>query len=148
MDKKDLHDEINRLKKLLDSKDEEIANLKELLEIFKRKKFGKSSEKVKSKELGVFNEVEETDSDEITVPEHKRKRGTRRKLPEDLPREEVIIELDEADRICPEDGSTLEEIGEDISEELEIVPAKVVVKKIIKKKYACKHCKKLSLIHI
>lgn len=142
MDKKDLLQEIDRLNKLVLEKDQQIDHLNELLETLKRKRFGSSSEKLKNKDLGTFNEAEELDSDDIIVPEHKRKRGGRKKLPDELPREEIIIELDENDRICPTDGSILEEIGEDISEDLEIIPAKVIVKRIIKKKYACKVCNK------
>lgn len=59
----------------------------------------------------------------ITVPENQRKRGKRLKLPLHLPRVEVIIDLET--KICPIDGEKFKCIGEEVSEKLEIIPAKV-----------------------
>src|SRR5690554_2693104 len=113
--------------------------------LLRRKQFGKSSEKVSNEQLGMFDEAEieaqapeVEDEESIKVPEHERKRGKRLKLPENLPRQEVIIDIE--NKICPDDGEELKCIGEDISEKLEIIPAKVRVIKTIRKKYACSVC--------
>jgi transposase len=82
----------------------------------------------------LLSEVEES----IKVPEHERKRGKRLKLPENLPRKDVIIDIE--NKICPKDGEELKCIGEEISEKLEIIPAKVRVIRTIRKKYACPAC--------
>ena len=49
------------------------------------------------------------------------------------------LELPEQERKC-ECGCQLSEIGEDISEQLEIIPAKLSVIEHVRKKYACKRC--------
>jgi len=58
-------------------------------------------------------------------------------LPEHLPRVDVIHELAEDERRCEHDGQLLTEIGEVISEQLDIIPAKIQVTRHIRKKYAC-----------
>ena len=87
--------------------------------------------------------LEEYTEDKIVVPEHQRNqkgRGKRQKLPESLPREEVIIDLADEDKICSEDGTQLKCIGEEVSERLDIIPAKIKVIREIRKKYACIKC--------
>lgn len=144
--------EIARLKSELQKKDQTIIYLSELLDKFKRDKFVAKSEKY-SPEDSLFNEAEmladapleedEDSGDEATAATANtcsRKRGKRTALPVSLPREDILIELSEAERICSKDGSVLVEIGEEISEKLKIIPAQVTVKRIIRKKYACKTC--------
>lgn len=142
--------EIEKLKELLRKKDEQIQGLTDLVALLRRKQFGKSSEQVSSEQLGMFDEVESEalnpepldDEEVITVPEHQRKRGKRLKLPPHLPRVEVIIDLE--NKFCPTDGEELKCIGEEVSEKLEIIPAKVRVVRTIKKKYACPACESLT----
>ena len=86
--------------------------------------------------------------DSIEVASHtpkaatKRKRGGRKKLPEDLPRIDVIHDLSEQDKICPHDGHALKEIGEKTSEQLDIIPMQIQVIRHIRKQYACPCCEK------
>lgn len=134
----ELLQEVERLKK-------ENQGLNDLVSLLRRKQFGKSSEKVPAEQLGMFDEVETEalnpepeESESTVVPAHERKRGKRLKLPENLPRVEVVIDID--NKICSEDGEELKCIGEEISEKLEIIPAKVRVIKTIRKKYACPAC--------
>jgi transposase len=146
----DLPSDIEKLKEIIQRKDEQIQGLTDLVALLRRKQFGKSSEKVSSEQLGMFDEVEsealnpepEDDDKAITVPEHQRKRGKRLKLPANLPRVEVIIDLE--NKFCPTDGEELKCIGEEVSEKLEIIPAKVRVIRTIKKKYACPICESLT----
>ena len=51
-----------------------------------------------------------------------RRRGKRKPLPDHLPREEVIIDLPETEKICAKDGSALKEIGAEVSEQLDVIP--------------------------
>lgn len=123
----------------------------ELLALRRRQRFGKKSEQVSNEQLGLFNEGElestqpesSDEVEEIEVPAHTRRRGKRMKLPESLPREEVIIDID--NKTCPEDGAELKCIGEEISETLEIIPAKVYVKRVIRKKYSCPTCEDMTV---
>ena len=60
-------------------------------------------------------------------------------MPPELPRVERIVELSDEERQCP-CGCTLTEIGEEASEQLDIIPARAQVIRTIRKKYACKGC--------
>jgi transposase len=73
------------------------------------------------------------------VPAHKRKKPGRKPLPEALPRVEVIHDLPEDEKVCA-CGSPLSKIGEEVSEKLDYIPAKLQVIRHIRYKYACKSC--------
>ena len=63
-------------------------------------------------------------------------RGKRAPLPAELPRVDIVHELPEAERVCT-CGTPMLEIGEEISEQLDIVPMKIQVLRHIRKRYAC-----------
>ena len=75
--------------------------------------------------------------DSVDVPAHARKKRGRKPLPAALPRVEVVHELPQAERCCPHDGQALKVIGEETSEQLDIVPAKIQVIRHVRKRYAC-----------
>jgi len=121
--------------------------LLEAMRIEKHRLYGTSSEKSPD-QSELFDEadtpadalLETTDTDETTVASYqRRKKAGRKPLPDDLPRVRKVIELSEEERQCP-CGCTLAEIGEDISEQLDIIPAQVQVLQTVRKKYACKGC--------
>ncbi len=64
-----------------------------------------------------------------------RRRG-RHPLPDHLETETVTIEPDE--KICPCCGKPLERIGEEVSEEIDLIPAKVIRRRTVRPKYACR----------
>lgn len=146
----DLILENQTLKTALENKESEIQGLNDLVAQLRRKQYGSSSEKVSNEQLGMFDEVEsealapevDDDSEVVTVPAHERKRGKRLKLPESLSRVDVVIDLE--NKFCFKDGEELKCIGEEISEKLEIIPAKVRVIRTIKKKYACPACETIT----
>lgn len=76
----------------------------------------------------------------IEVPAHRRVRPGRKPLDAALPREVIRHEIPEAERVCPVDGSMLEEIGVEASEQLDIVPAQIKVLRHERVKYACPCC--------
>ena len=126
-----------------------IEHLENQVNLLKARLFGRKSEKqVVGKDDGqltLFDEAEEiteetpAKEEKIIVAEHVRKKGGRKPLPEDLPRIEVIHDLSEEEKICA-CGCEMSRIGEDVSEKLDIVPAKVQVIRHIRYKYACKNC--------
>ena len=131
--------------------DERNRLLEEENRWLKAQLFGRSSEKMPVEERNpdqawLFNEIEATaevipDAPEtITIPAYDRAKRGRKKLAADIPRVEVVHDLSEADKICPVDGTALERIGEETSEQLELIPAKVRVLKHIRPKYACPCC--------
>ncbi|MCP4040388.1 MAG: IS66 family transposase [Gammaproteobacteria bacterium] len=123
-----------------------IASLQEQLNILLHKRYGPSSEKVPPEQLRLFNEAEQDAETPVTEPEtttvtaHTRKKPGRTALPEELPRVEIIHDLPEEERICPHDGHILVEIGREVSEQLDIIPAKVRVLRHVRIKYGCQCC--------
>ncbi|MDX9996294.1 MAG: IS66 family transposase [Rhodocyclaceae bacterium] len=125
--------------------------LQEKLNAFLRKLFDAKSEVrgTEQKDL-FFNEAEaaapsgtpvaEEVTAEIEIPAHTRKKRGRRPLDPNLPRDIVRHELPESERICAHDGSTLVEIGVEISEQLDIIPQQVRVIQHQRVKYACPCC--------
>jgi transposase len=153
---KDLLERIDALKQLVSAKeqmllakDQRIAVLEEQLQLLTHKRFGASSEKASLDQLHLFNEAEATavepcevsitDNAETTVPEHKRKKPGRRPLPADLPRIVVEHDLVEDQKICP-CGCHKKRIGQETSEQLDIIPPKAQVLQHVRYKYACPDC--------
>jgi transposase len=128
----------------------QVLTLTEQLNLALARRYAASSEKLSPDQIALFDEAEldneagpdavvdaSTDGDEITVAAHQRKKRGRKPLPDHLPRVDVIHELPESERHCDHDGKLLTEIGEVISEQLDIIPAKIQVTRHIRKKYAC-----------
>ena len=134
---------------------EDVKSFQEQIDYLKSKLFGRRSEKIVSQEgqLTLFDDLasddtwaEEIDGDEAEpvgeetdVRAHTR-RG-RKPLPKDLPRVRVEHDLSAEEKCCPECGETRARIGEDISEQLEYVPASLHVIEHVRFKYACARCR-------
>jgi transposase len=124
-----------------------IDALEELVRLLRHQRFGRKSEKASTHQLGLFNEAEASvheakEGDEIEVPAHKRRKGGRRPLPDFLPRVEVLHDLTDEEKVCPQDAShTLQRIGEEVSEQVDLIPAVVQVIRHVRPKYACGTCK-------
>jgi len=127
-----------------------IAMLEEYVALGKFKKYGASSEKSPDQQE-MFNEAELTVVAEEMLAESaqkddaskgsllNQKKPGRKPLPADLPRVRIEHDIPESEKHCP-CGCTRTLIGEDISEQLDIIPAKIQVLVHVRKKYACKHC--------
>jgi transposase len=120
----------------------QVLTLQEQLNLALARRYAASSEKISPDQYRLFDEAEtdteaRSEDDEVIVPAHSRKKGGRKKLPDTLPRVDVIHELSGDDLICPHDGGVLNEIGEKSSEQLDIVPARIQVIRHIRKQYAC-----------
>ena len=127
----------------LDSFRTRVKQLEEMLRLYRLKQFGPSSEQVPPEQTRLFDEAESEepteDLAEVEVRAH-RKRTRRPRLSADLPRVDVIHDLDEADKVCPQHGCALQPMGEDTSEQLEFIPAQVRVLRHVCKKYRCPDC--------
>lgn len=73
-----------------------------------------------------------------------KRRGKRQPLPKNLPREIVVLDLDEHDKQCPCCQHTLHKIGEDRSEKLAFTPAVLKVLEYVRPKYACRQCEQTA----
>ncbi|CAO5674012.1 MAG: hypothetical protein CNLJKLNK_01424 [Holosporales bacterium] len=133
--------------------------LKEEIQLLRRKLFDKAAEQYKE-ETQVFDEPKanpqdlEADQaissaskelDEKTVDinaeeiEKIRKKPGRRPVPADYLRVDIIHDLNESEKVCS-CGCALTQFGEEVSEQLDVIPAKVYVKRHRRLKYACKNC--------
>ena len=126
----------------------EIERLREQIRLLLARRFGASREASSPDQLGLFHEAREeaapetAEAETVAVPAHPRAKRGRRPLPEDLPRRDVLHDLSEEEKICPHDGARLEPLGEDISEQLDIIPARMEVIRHIRRKYACPCCER------
>ena len=130
----------------IEQRDATIEQLQEQVRLLLAKRFGASSEKLPDGQLGLFNEAEATAAEEpesdcaTEVAAHRRARAKRAPLPETLERVDIEHRLEESQRTCPHHGVELERFGEVVSEQLDIVPAKVRVLRHIRGKYRCPSC--------
>ena len=136
-------------KEQIKSKDTIISALHHQLFVLKNAKFGRKSEKLEEhKQLDLsFDEAEllvaqaiksEEVSETKTITIKKKKPG-RKPLPTNLPYIEHIQDINEADKQCP-CGCTLTHIGNETTEQLDVLPQVTYRVINIRKKYACKSC--------
>jgi transposase len=138
-----------------EEKQREIERLRAELELFQRYLFGRRRERfVDDPNQGrLFDEQpadgaasegaacespspKESIEEEITYRRRRKGHGWS-KLPAHLPREEVLLEVPAAERVCGCCGEPLQQIGEDRTERVDYRPAKIVVKVFVTPKYAC-----------
>ncbi|WP_444932334.1 IS66 family transposase [Microbulbifer sp. SSSA002] len=131
-----------------------IRFLEEQIALLRNQRFGKSSEKSSPDQIGLFNEAESEATDSLCEEEGegeateaviesasytRRKSSGRKPLPADLPRVRIEHDLPKKEKIC-DCGCALKAIGEEVSEQLDIIPAKIQVLQHVRKKYACGNC--------
>lgn len=154
-----LAEQISRMQagyqELLVERDALIAEQKSLIEQLKRMLFGPKSEKLtpeQEAELGeVAGDLEEqvsrpaTDSEELLSEETSappkedkppRRRRGRRPVPVDL--EVITTVLEPVDAACGQCGQLGDKIGEEVSEQVDLIPAKLVVRRTVRIKRACR----------
>ena len=128
--------------------------LEEELRLLRHKIFGRRSERFSQEEMKqsiLFDEPQGAPEPEqpegtIEVAAHRRAKRGRRPLPADLPREDIVHDIPEGEKICS-CGEPLVRIGEETSEKLDIIPVQLKVIRHIRPKYACKKCEGLDSAH-
>ena len=83
--------------------------------------------------------VELSEKSVSTNKTHSKKRNRRIQLPDYLPAEEIINDVPETDKTCA-CGQTCHRIGEEVSDQLKYIPAKLVIVRHIRPKYGCRAC--------
>jgi transposase len=126
---------------------QKYAALIEELRLNRQQRFAPSSEK-NILQQDLFDEPGTELSDElkaqlestVEVGSHTRKKQpVRRPLPEWLPREIIVHDITEDEKVC-DCGNHLVRIGEESSEQLKYIPAQISVIRHERPKYACKAC--------
>jgi transposase len=126
-----------------------IEQLEHSMDLLLRQRYGPRSERIDPNQLRLFTDEgdESIASGEACVvpespakPKRTWKRRGRQTLPEHLPRVPVVIELSEQERACPGCGGLRAHFDDEISEQLDYVPASLFVRQFIRRKYACRSC--------
>lgn len=123
----------------------QIEKLKHQLAGHQRHRFGSRSETADQLNLELRLEEEETAAARIEPPEdpaseaEPKQKPKRKPLPPSLPRNEQVLSPGETCK-C---GGNLRTIGEDVTEELEYIPGRFVVNRIVRPRMACKCCERI-----
>ena len=114
--------------------------------------YGPKNETFDPRQLLLFGErIDQLPLDETTLKEEsgeevvtrrvqKKHKHGRNPLPDHLPRIEIEHDLSETEKLCPCCGEVRCRIGQEISEQLEYLPASFKVLRHIRPKYACRVC--------
>lgn len=143
----DLHESLNKTNAEFASYKEKQARLLEELILNKNRIYSSSSEKnifqsdlFDEAGIELSSELKDLLDDEIDVKSYKRKKHpVRRPLPKYLPREIILHDISDAEKIC-ECREHFVRIGEEISEQLKYIPAQLSIVQHVRPKYACKPC--------
>jgi len=111
------------------------------------KRFARSTEKTGESEGTLFAEAEqvaESDSPQAeaettTVAEHTRTKRGRKPIDPDLPRVDIVHDIDESQKRCG-CGHRLVRIGEEACEKVQVIPEQIWIERHIRPKYACHEC--------
>lgn len=125
------------------------ARFEHIIEQLRRMQFGKRSEQTDKDQLQLALEdlqqglaeieAEEDKHDaELKATRTRQRRQGRPSLPEHLPRVDVVIEPEAT--ACPCCAGSMHVIGEDVSQRLDVVPARYQVIVTHRPKYACRAC--------
>ena len=122
----------------------QIEKLKHQLAGHQRHRFGSKTESSDQLNLELKLEEEETAAARIAPPEdapdpEPKQKPKRKPLPPTLPRNEQVLSPGETCK-C---GGELRSLGEDVTEELEYIPGRFVVNRIVRPRMACKCCDRI-----
>jgi len=130
---------------------DEVKRLTEIVELFKRHRFGPSAERLDPDQYQlVLEELEAAlsraeaglealiDKADETGEPKKRRRNNRGALPAHLERIERLVDIE--DKHCACCGGDLHVIGEDMTERLDVVPARFRVLVTRRPRYGCRGC--------
>ena len=133
------------------SASQQIEHLKLVIDKYKRMIFGTKSEKLKGELEQLEFQLEELETEQAArqaqaphsprATNKSRPRAPRKPLPEDLPRE--VITHAPASTCCPDCGGAMRQFGEDVSEQLERIPASYKVIQHVRPKFACGACEQV-----
>jgi len=143
-------EQIIQLQKKLAWAELKIQVLEERLRLQRIQKYGPGSEKLNSNQLellelepGVSRAEVAAESEREPLPPRRRKNRPhpgRQTLPAELPRVERIIPCTPEQCACPACGEPTAVIGYDVSEQLDVEPARYFVVVSRREKRACSHC--------
>ncbi len=148
-DAQSLRSKVHELEILKNGMEAQLQEALLELDELRRQLYGSKSDKLTPEQEAQIGELEEDlkeqarreapVGDDILEDEDEkppRKRRSRNPMPEHLERETVVVEPATRDD-CPACGKPRQAMGEEVSEELEYVPAKVICRRTVRPKYGC-----------
>jgi transposase len=152
-----LKHENSGLKSALEQAEARVKWFEEQFKLSRQRHFGRRTETLESPQLllNIFNaeesslaiEAAELPSEKETIT-YTRKNNNKKGRCIDtshLPRHTIIHDLKEDEKICCDCQHDLQKIGEDKSEQLEVVPQQLYVVEHIRCKYTCRHCETIKM---
>lgn len=137
--------DLERANERIDALERENKILREELALIKQGLFGRRSERIEPGQLELY--LSAAAKLDLPAPSAAAVESTERgpsvrghgraRFPEHLPREVIELDVPESERVCPECSQAMRSIGEDITERGHMVPARIVVRRYVRKKYAC-----------
>ena len=132
---------------------ERIQRFEEVLNLAQHKRFSPSSETYEG-DGQVFNEAEHIADTDVEQPSETQAladettdkqpaKARRPRIAPELPRIEVLHDIDS--KTCACCGNELHRMGEEVSEQIEFIPAEIRVIKHVRPKYSCRACERMSL---
>lgn len=126
-----------------------ITHLEQQLAWYQNQFHGRSSEKqprdISPDQARLFNEPEDGAVEEVKPPaiiqQHQRGKPGAKAISKDIPRIVISHDIPDAEKVCPHDGTALERMEPESSEQLDIVPGKVRVLVHQRHKYVCPCCR-------
>jgi transposase len=142
--------QIKELTKQLHSAQRNITMLQHQVDQLLRRVYGRRSEKLDPNQLMFDDLILQTldqpqpSPPQLPVKETPRTKKPRKSkkhhpgripIPEHLERVEILLDVPEEEKLCPETGKPLKKIGEEVSEKLEYRPGKLIVNVYKRPKY-------------
>jgi transposase len=142
---------VEKLQVLTQEYDQKLAEAQTQIAELKRELFGPKADKLTAEQEDHLKELNKDLQDEAQRPgpvsdqvleredrasRRRRQRRVRHPLPAHLETETVTIEPEE--KICPCCGKPLERIGEEVSEEIDMIPARLIRRRTVRPKFACR----------
>ena len=146
LDAASLPDDVGLLKAMLVVADAELEQLRMQVARLRRMAFGRSSERLtrEADQLELGLEEAEAEAAASVPPAVARARDAakphRQPLPDHLPREDV---LHEPSCVCPGCGGSMRRMGEDVTEQLDYVPASFRVVRHVRPRLSCRACERI-----
>lgn len=147
------HALLHELHATLLEKQRRETRLQAQIEQLLKRLYGPKAERVDPGQLVLFaHEVanrqtpEAASEDDTPAAPVARKGHGRKALPKDLPRKRIVHDVPAEAKVCPECGAGKTRIGEEVSEQIEYVPASVFVLEHVRPKYACPCCQEHVVI--
>jgi transposase len=150
-----LVDQILDLEERLRTSEEKLAEAQALIAELRRQLFGPKAEKLSPEQQAQMDALASDLREEAQQPpplsrevleeecrEQRKRRSQRRPprhpLPAVLETETVTLEPAPGHPLCPHCGSEKKRIGEEVTEEIDLLPAKLIRRRTVRPKYACR----------